>query len=82
MLQIHVPGNRLYTPPIEYRQISDAVRRAKQIAAVYPDSTVDIYRDDGTPIFALGASRFGSGCPDVIPHRCWSTFQKINGFAR
>lgn len=79
MYAIVVPGIRFYNPPIQYGHITDAVRRAKQIASVYPNATVDIHCN-GRPVFALGASRFG-GASGLIPHRSWATFQRINNLS-
>lgn len=76
MFAVVVPGIRFYNPPIEYVRIVDAVRKAKQIAAVYPNATVDVYRGE-LPVFALGASWFG-GASGTIPHRCYSEFLRIN----
>lgn len=77
MWNIVVPAVPFYNPPIAYERITDAVRRAKQIAAVYPNATVDIHHN-GRPVFALGASQFG-GASGLIPHRSWNEFQRING---
>ena len=79
MYAIIVPAIQLYNPPIQYDSLTAAVRRAKQIATVYPNATVDIHHS-GRPVFALGASQFG-GASGLIPHRCWSTFQRINGLS-
>jgi len=75
MWQIIVPAIPFYNPPLEYDRLSAAVRRAKQIARAQPHATVDVYQD-GQPVFALGASRFGGCSAGVTPSRCWS---KING---
>jgi hypothetical protein len=61
---------------MEFARVVDAVRRAKQIAAVYPNATVDIFRGE-LPVFSLGASWFG-GAGGTIPHRCYSEFMRIN----
>ena len=82
MWQIRVPAIRLYNPPIICARLSEAVRRAKQIAAVHPNATVDVFRCDGTPVFAIGASRFGAGCPDATPHRSYAEFCRINRIAK
>lgn len=82
MWQIRVPAIRFYSPPIACARLSDAVRRAKQIAAAHPGATVDIFRNDGLPVFAIGASRFGAGCPDVTPHRSYAEFCRINRLAK
>lgn len=73
-----VPAIPFYFPHLEFDRITDAVRRGKRIASAHPGATVDVYRNDGEPIFALGASVFGGSCPSVTPHRCWAEFVRIN----
>lgn len=75
--EIVVPGIALYCPPIRCERASEALRRAKQIAAAHRNATVDLYRD-GEPVFAIGASRFGGCCADATPSRLWSEYQRLN----
>lgn len=49
--EIVVPGIAFYSPPIRCERASEALRRAKQIAAAHKHATVDLYRD-GEPVFA------------------------------